>query len=211
MEYLASVSAAVQVLNAIFSSTLGRMKYQQSLAEAREEASSLGKRLYGTLLKSDLRSRVALSCFAIAQQHHSAIIVLLSQPQPLQSSAFSLLRPLAEATFRGFWIDRCASDEKIENILSGDKKQIDTATIIRELLVAVGQSDKHSSFYKRVWPSLSAYTHSYEESLHPWLSGRDIEPSFAEDRLLSLLTRASLMAKLIEAGVRSLIVDSTQK
>ncbi len=187
------------------------MKYQQSLAAAREEASSLGKRLHGSLLKSDLRSRVALSCFAIAQQHHSAIIALLSHPQPLQSSAFSLLRPLTEATFRGFWIARCASDEKIENILSGEKKQIDTATIIRELLAAVGHSDKHSSFYQRVWPSLSAYSHSYEESLHPWLSGQDIEPNFTEEHLLSLLTRASLTAKLVEAGVLSLLADSTQE
>lgn len=184
------------------------MKYQQSLATARQEASSLGQRLHGKSLKSDLRSRVALSCFAIAQQHHSAIIVLLSHPQPLQSSAFSLLRPLAEATFRGFWVARCASDEKIENILSGGKKQIDTATIIRELLAAVSQSDKHSSFYKRVWPGLSAYTHSYEESLLPWLSSQDIEPIFTEEHLLSLLTRASLTAKLIEAGVLSLLSDS---
>jgi hypothetical protein len=47
--------------------------------------------------------------------------------------AFSLLRPLAEATFRGFWIARCASDEKSQHHVR-HKKQIDTATIIRELL-----------------------------------------------------------------------------
>lgn len=183
------------------------MNYQQSLANARQEASTLGSRLHSKLLKSDMRSRVALSCFAIAQQHHSAIIVLLSHPQPLHSSAFSLLRPLAEATFRGFWIARCASDEKISNILTGNKKQIDTATIVGELLSAVNQSDKHTSFYQRVWPSLSTYTHSYEESLFPWLSDENIEPCFTEEHLLSLLTRCHLTAQLIEMGVLSLFAD----
>lgn len=185
------------------------MSYQQSLATARQEACTLGTRLHGKLLKSDLRSRVALSCFAIAQQHHSAIIVLLSHPQSLQSSAFSLLRPLVEATFRGFWIARCASDERISNILTGNKKQFDTASIVRELLSAVNQGDKHSSFYQDVWPSLSAYIHYYEESLFHWLSGEHIEPSFTEDDLLSLLTRCHHTAQLIEMGVLSFLADPT--
>ena len=184
------------------------MNYLQALATAREEARALGERLHGKALKSDVRSRIALGCFAIAQQHHSGIIVLLSHPLPLQASAFALLRPLAEATFRGFWVARCASDDKVENILTGDKKQIDTATIVRELLDAAGQSAKHPDFYKRVWPRLSVYTHTYEESLSPWLRGPDVEPKFSEDELLSLLKRANLAAELIEAGVTSLIAHA---
>lgn len=181
------------------------MNYADALAAAREEARSLGERLHGKALKSDLRSRVALGCFAVAQQHHSGIIVLLSHPRPLQASAFALLRPLAEATFRGFWVARCASEEKVENILTGEKRQIDTATIVRELVEAAGQGGKHAGFYSRVWPRLSVYTHTYEESLEPWLRGQDIEPQFTETELLSLLKRASLSAQLIEAGVLSLL------
>ena len=184
------------------------MNYSHKLAVAREEARALGERLHGKALKSDMRSRVALGCFAIAQQHHSGIIVLLSHPLPLQASAFSLLRPLAEATFRGFWVARCATDDKVENILTGDKKQIDTASIVRELLDAAGQAANPPDFYTKVWPRLSVYTHTYEESLSPWLRGPDIEPKFSEDELLSLLRRARLAAELIEAGVTSLIAHT---
>jgi len=179
--------------------------YEQALSAARNEARLLGERLYGKTLKSDIRSRVALGCFAVAQQHHSGIVVLLSHPQPLHSSAFTLLRPMAEATFRGFWVARCASDEKVENILSGAKKQVDTATIVRELLAAVAPTGAHDGFYQRVWPSLSAYTHTYEESLVPWISGPDVEAKFESKNLLSLLHRASLTAQLIEAGVLALL------
>jgi hypothetical protein len=183
------------------------MNYSQSLTAAREEARALGERLHGKVLTSDLRSRVALGCFAVAQQHHSGIIVLLSHPLPLHASAFALLRPMAEATFRGFWVARCATEAKVENILSGNKKQIDTATIVRELIEAAGQSGKHSDFYSRVWPRLSVHTHTYEESLDPWLRGQDIESKFTEEELLSLLKRASLSAQLVEAGVLSLLAQ----
>lgn len=183
------------------------MNYAEALAAAREEARALGERLHGKALKSDLRSRVALGCFAIAQQHHSGIVVLLNHPLPLQASAFALLRPLAEATFRGFWVARCASDEKVENVLTGDKKQIDTATIVRELLEAAGQGGTHAGFYSRAWPRLSVYTHTYEESLAPWLRGPDIEPTFKDEELLALLKRASLSAQIIEAGVLSLLAS----
>lgn len=181
------------------------MNYTQALATARDEASALARRLHGKALVSDLRSRVALSCFAIAQQHHSGIVLLLSHPLPLHSSAFALLRPLAEATFRGCWIAGCASEEKVRNVLTGDKKQIDTATIVRELQEATGRGNTNVDFYKRVWPQLSAYTHAYENSLDPWLRGQDIAPMFTEEELTSLLHRTSLSAKLIEAGVLSLL------
>jgi len=181
------------------------MNYEHALASAREEAHGLGEMLYGKSLKSDARSLVALGCFAVAQQHHSSIIILLSHPLPLQSSAFALLRPLVEATFRAFWVAHCASDEKIKNLLTGDKKQIDTATIVRELVEAVDQDSKHASFYQRVWPELSAYTHTYEEALSPWLRGQDIESKFTNEELLALLKRVSLLANFIKVGVFSLL------
>jgi hypothetical protein len=184
------------------------VNYVETLAAARKEAHALGQRLQGTVLKSDMRTRVALACFAVAQQHHSSMIVLLSHPIPLQSSAFSLLRPLAEATFRGFWIAQCASDEQIKNVISGAKKQIDTASIIRQLNECTDLQDKYPNFYQSVWPNLSSHIHSYENSLIPWLVGQDVEPKFMEEELFSLLNRASLMAPLIELGVQSLQVPS---
>ena len=183
------------------------MTYEQALISAREEAYALGERLHGKLLHSDNRSRVALGCFAVAQQHCSGIIILLSQPLPLQATAFTLLRPLAEAVFRGLWVANCATDDKVANILTGHKKQIDTATIIRELIAAFGQSEKHPEFYKRVWPTLSAYSHTYEKSLESWLMGQDIELEYTEKELLSLLSKIKHSAQLIEAGVMALLTQ----
>ncbi|MEK8034185.1 hypothetical protein AACH06_25445 [Ideonella sp. DXS29W] len=186
------------------------MTYDEALAVARRDAHALAERLLGQQLKSDRRSRVALSCFAIAQQHHSSIIVLLSHPSPLQASAFALLRPLAEAIFRGLWVAHCASEEKAENLHTGAKKQIDMATIVRELIEAGGKAGDHPDFYRRVWPHLSAFTHSYEASLDPWLQGQDVEANFEDGDLMSLLKRTHLMCQCIEAGVLSMRADPSE-
>jgi hypothetical protein len=184
------------------------MHYTEALAVAREEAHALGERLHGKVLKPDMRTRVALACFAIAQQHHSSIVLLLSHPNPMPSSAFSLLRPLAEATFRGFWIARCASDEQINNVISGAKKQIDTASIVRQLIESNDLQDKFPNWYQSVWPNLSSHIHTYENSLIPWLVGQDVELQLNEEKLFSLLNLANQVAPLIEAGVQSLQAHS---
>ena len=66
-----------------------------TLDDAKIQAERYGQQLHGLGLPGDARSRVAFACFAVAQQHHSAMLILLDRPNPLQSSAFALLRPLA--------------------------------------------------------------------------------------------------------------------
>lgn len=182
-----------------------RMNLEQSLIKAKESENKLGWCLHDLALKSDERSRIAGGCFAIAQQHYAAIIFLLNQkPKPLASSAFTLLRPLTESIFRGHWVAKCATDEKIANLRSATKKQIDFKSILDDLLKATSLSEKYSNCYKQVWPYLSTFTHTYELALEPWLTTTDIEQNFSEEILVELLTIVNLLAKLIELGVLSL-------
>ena len=66
------------------------------LEQAFKEAEHLALRIIHT----DLRSRVAASLFAIAQQHQYSIFLLLQNSPTLQASAFALLRPLCEAVIK---------------------------------------------------------------------------------------------------------------
>lgn len=100
------------------------MTYGSSLSDARKEAAFISQRLHGAHLKSDIRSKTAAACFAIAQQHHSSILILLSNQPALEATAMALLRPLLEATYRGIWVSRCASDEQVDRFVSGAKKQL---------------------------------------------------------------------------------------
>lgn len=180
------------------------MDYSQTLSEANKEARATGKRLHGLKLRGDIQARIALSCFAVAQQHHSAILVLLSHFNPMPSSALALLRPLLEATLRGFWVIKCASDTQGENLVSGVQKQVDMAGVINALKDKAGIGDKYSSFYREVWPALSAYLHTYETQLQPWLAGQNVESNYTEVQLSKLVCLASKTMALAELGVVSL-------
>jgi len=177
------------------------MSHTEMLETSKRHAQEVFSRLYGIPVENDDKSRVALACYGIAQQHHAAIILLLDQPHPLLSSALSLLRSLFEATFRGAWVGHCATDEQAANLLSGDKKQIDMASIISVLLRDL-KSTEHADFYKKAWPALSACTHTYEHQLLPWLIDQDITPSYQSGQIEWVLKRATEALNIVEAGVR---------
>lgn len=179
-----------------------------NLSEAIERANDRARDLHGLHLKSDERSRLAAALFAIAQQHHSAILLLLSNKQPIEASAFSLLRPLIEVTVRGGWVLRCASDTELKNVIEGTQKQIKMPRIFSALEKALKESSgrdiKVKSLYDNHWEPLSAYTHGYEQQVQRWLATKDIEPSYSALEVEELISRSDQIANLAYIFTKSL-------
>lgn len=70
-------------------------------------------------LVSSKRARVALGCFALAQEHHHAIVLLTEHR--LFGAAFALVRVGFEAYIRGEWLSRCATDEEIARFIRAEE------------------------------------------------------------------------------------------
>lgn len=174
-----------------------------NLQDAIKVSENLGQKLHGLRLPGDLRSRVAFACFACAQQHQSAMLILLQRPPPLEATAFALLRPLLEATLRGEWILHCATDEQVKNAVSGGKKQLDMSSVIRALDNIHPGSNVHQNIYTNLWPILSAYTHSYEDQVTRWL-GKEISPDYSEEQTAWLLKASCACLALCTASVCSI-------
>src|SRR5438477_1793587 len=68
-------------------------------------------------LPASKRTRAAGSCFAIAQDHHHAIVLLVEHQ--LYASSFALLRSEFEAYVRGQWLTHCASEEQVGKYVQG--------------------------------------------------------------------------------------------
>ena len=175
-----------------------------TLDEAQAEANQIARLLQGINLCADFRSRVALACFAIAQQHHAAILILLTNTPPLHATAFALLRPLMEATLRGEWISHCATDEQVKSFASGHKKQLDMSSLIKALEKKLGDLNVHENLYQNTWPVLSAYTHTYEDQVLHWLAGNDVSSDYSPEQVQWLISTASPVLKLCAASVRRL-------
>lgn len=70
------------------------------LDQAIQRATEIAKNLHGRGIKAGLSSRLFAACFAVSQQHHNYVLVLLARNPPLQAMACALLRLLIESTIR---------------------------------------------------------------------------------------------------------------
>lgn len=65
------------------------------------------------------RVQAAAGCFAIAQDHHHAIVILLNSQ--LYASAFALVRCGFDAYVRGEWLSTCATDVQVDLFLKCER------------------------------------------------------------------------------------------
>ena len=167
--------------------------------------------LHGLGLRGDNRSRLAASLFAIAQQHQSAILILISNQPPIEATAFSLLRLLLETTIRGAWVSHCATEIQLKNIVDGTQKQIDMASIFTSVTCALNKEAGHNSnvksLYDNHWKTLSAYTHGYEQQVERWMVTKDIEPSYSVEDVKALIYLSDVIAKLAFICTQELVLD----
>lgn len=178
-----------------------------TLEDAIRISETLAQRLHGLRLPNDSRSRVAFACFACAQQHQAAILILLQREHPLEATAFALLRPLLEATLRGEWILHCATNEQVSTFTLGGKKQLDMASVLRALEKIHPTSGAHKILYSNLWTFISAYTHTYEYQVQHWL-GDEIAPIYPDEQITWLLKASCACLALCTESVRRLSLVS---
>jgi hypothetical protein len=97
--------------------SLELMLTEEEIARAKEYVEELRCSADGLNLPNNSRTRAAGPCFAIAQEHHHAIIRLFEWR--LFAAAFALIRIEFEAYLRGAWLLLCASDSVVETFLQG--------------------------------------------------------------------------------------------
>ena len=157
-------------------------------------------------LPANNRVRAAGSCLSIAQDHHHAIVVLLSAR--LYASCFALLRVAFEAYVRGEWLALCATEPQVRRFLNGrEPPKID------KMLDALARQDAFSEgrlslIKKRNWKALCGYTHTGGIHVQRWNTSDGIEANYSIVELLEVLRFADIIATLSVLGVLSLADDA---
>ncbi len=151
------------------------------------------------------RTRAAGSCYAIAQDHHHSIALLIGYQ--LYASSFALLRSEFEAYVRGQWLAHCATDAQIEKYIQGwEPPKID------KLLAAV---EKTPGFSERVlsrvksqgWKTMCAFTHTGGLHIQRWNTSDGIESNYSPDEVLEVLAFAESFGALSVLGIAELASD----
>lgn len=153
-------------------------------------------------IPGDSRTRAAGSCFAIVQEHHHAIVLLIECK--LFASAFALLRIEFEAYIRGEWLAQCASDSAIEAFLDAkEPPKIDRLLAQLEMLESFKEK-MLSQIKEKNWRSMCGYTHTGGLHVQRWNTEDGIEANYSRTEVLEVLKFAEIFASVSVVGVAGL-------
>jgi len=156
-------------------------------------------------LPANNRVRAAASCYAIAQDHHHAIVLLIENR--LYSSSFALIRLEFEAYVRGLWLATCADESQVNKFVSvknWEPPKIGELILNIEASLGEFQVQTLSEIKKQNWKSMCAYTHTGGLHIQRWNTADGIEPNYAPDEVEEVLKFSELISAMSVIGIAAL-------
>jgi len=175
------------------------------IQDAGEYVEWLRTSIHEKSLPGSNRSRAAGSCYAIAQEHHHSIVLLIEHQ--LYASSFTLLRSSFEAYVRGQWLALCATDTQVEQYIRGWEPPK-----INALIEAV---EKTPGFTEQVlsrvksqgWDTMCGYTHTGGIHIQRWNTSDGVEPNYSVEEVLEVLVFAEFIGVMSTLGIAELSND----
>lgn len=176
----------------------------ERIREAGKFVEWLRQSIHEQQLPSNNRVRAAASCYAIAQDHHHAIVLLIENR--LYASSFALIRLEFEAYIRGLWLSQCATDARVDRFVSGKKcKFLETNNLISDIEKNYKANEKTlSKIKKQVWDSMCAYTHTGGLHVQRWNTSEAIEPNYSAEEVEEILQFSEMFGALSTIGIAEL-------
>jgi hypothetical protein len=132
----------------------------------------------------------------IVLEHHEAIYLLIKCK--LYGSAFALMRSLFETTFRALWINKCATQDKIEEVASRDNAKF---PCVAQMVASIDHSYSTDSFFRSIktasWVAMCSYTHSGLLQITRRFSGNEVKPNYGDAEILEVLNATSVAIILL--------------
>jgi hypothetical protein len=185
------------------------MKINEYLAQGHKLATWIEHQVQNSPPMNDsLRVRLAVSCFIVAQEHHQAILLLLSQNPRLNAPAFALVRIVFDAYIRDVWLAYCATDETLELFSKGTKLPPDMKAMLAAIKeipdFGLGQL---SNDHKRKWSIMCDYTHTGLQQILRWNTSDAIEQNYSDAEVEDVLSFTGALVLLSTIGIASITDD----
>ena len=115
------------------------------------------------------------------------------------ASAYALVRPLLESTFRAFWLHRCATEDQVAKCIDSDKWKP-----AWDLINAYEAEMEFSSTLSNIWselrPTLHSYTHGGLQIASRHINSEStVTPNVSDEEVLQLMQIVGLISWLIFA------------
>jgi len=137
----------------------------------------------------EIRDAISASLVSIARQHYKTIFHSIKIHNQY-NSAFALLRPIVDATYRAIWTMVASTDNQVEKIANGTK-QFDSTQDLSKKIDRKEECDIFHNRYCDNSPLLHGMTHAGIELIGRQMNEGHIEPNFEDNELIALLYEAT--------------------
>jgi len=174
----------------------------ESIKRSKELVAGIRLVTQGLHLPSSDRNRLSAALLDQVHEHHDAILLLLENG--CVGSAIALLRGTFEATVRGVWLFRCASDIEIDRFRRGKiKKKLDDLVIDVERALQLPGSAL-SDVKGSSWHAMCGYDHAGYLQAVRRITPTDIGPNYSEAEQIEILSLADFCLVLASAAMCAL-------
>jgi hypothetical protein len=162
------------------------------------------------LSDTDVKILVA-AIFSLTLEHHGAILYLLKAGQ-FDGSAFALVRPLIDGTYRAHWIYACAKPDIVVRIKNGE----DVYPGLINMATEVERKSDAGGVFAAIAPyihALHGYTHGGLEQLgRRFDPAGDVRPNYADaEKLEAIKATTGHLTALAIAWCQLVSTDAPDK
>jgi len=141
--------------------------------------------------------------------NHCDGIQVLAQKRNF-ASAYALVRPMLETTFRAMWLHRCATEEQIKNCMEKDKWK-SAWDLVQEIETVNGNTPTLSAIWSDVRPVLHSYTHGgVQNAIRQLGYENSITPNIPDLEVFKLMQTVGLLSWMLLAEMIDLSKNDSQ-
>lgn len=137
----------------------------------------------------DYRTVTVIGFISMVIEHQESALLLIMHDKV--GSAFTLGRPIFEGTYRGLWINACATDEEIKKFNEKDKIDLEFGEIAAALDPAHNTGDFFQDLKSRAWKALNSYTHGGMLQLGRRFTKHDVVNNYTDGDIYEMTTVAT--------------------
>jgi hypothetical protein len=172
------------------------MNYKNFYANTKKLLATIDEKIGGIEINASNRNKLSAALFDTAREHAKAIIVLLEDNNKLYASVYALARPLFESFVRAAWIQHCASDEQIDDIIQRDVLPLSFGLMLNAVEEKQKWEKTLTQLKESAWKTMHSYTHGGTQIIFRRFKGDYIEHNIDEDEIIGLLQIVALIAFL---------------
>lgn len=169
-------------------------------------------RIWGAIEECDVdpttRSKFVSTMLFVAFNHCDGIQTLAQKKN--FASAYALVRPLLETSFRAIWLHRCANDLQLNNCMGKDKWK-SAWDLIQEIEAEMEFSPTLSNLWSEMLPLMHSFTHGgVQNAIRHLGNGNTITPNVPDEEVLQLMQTVGLLSWFIFGEFVDLSKDNEQ-